>query len=520
MGFRRQNTENYTRSRDIAISVVLAGLLAAFAIWLYGRGRDAKESDAVVIAVPYSELTEDYETNYYTRWLEEKAGYPLRFVYLDESYEKESLHLMLTAEHGSVDAVFFPLDQDILSYEQYQEYIKEGYLAAPQDHLSAESNLAAVQERYPEVDFEKLMGTEGSFFCFPSLTLARADRNMQIFWINKDWLTGLGLPMPTTAESLKETLLAFRDNDPNGNGLQDEIPLVSCEAENSLRSYLYLLNAFTYYNGEQLPPPEKRDAFREGLSYCAELYREGLLMSGAFPASSKQLTELVNDPSDTVGAFASHSISDVVYANNPDILAHFIQLSPLSSEVLEKGYAVSRDIEPGIGGILLENAEHKKEAAEIMDLMLSEEASLIALYGEKEADWRFSLAGELSTYGTHARVTTIHYIKGERQNKNYAGVGPALAASEFMDGVTWNGDHSMIEYIDARAVKAYEPHYLSSSEREQREKILQSKEPFVRKRISAYLETEIYRFITGERNAGDDRDWEDFLAEYEKLAKN
>ena len=43
-------------------------------------------------------------------------------------------------------------------------------------------------------------------------------------YINKAWLDKLGLQVPKTIEELNAVLRAFRDNDPNGNGLKDEIP--------------------------------------------------------------------------------------------------------------------------------------------------------------------------------------------------------------------------------------------------------------------------------------------------------
>ena len=42
--------------------------------------------------------------------------------------------------------------------------------------------------------------------------------------IRQDWLDELGLSMPETQDELVEVLKAFRDQDPNGNGIADEIP--------------------------------------------------------------------------------------------------------------------------------------------------------------------------------------------------------------------------------------------------------------------------------------------------------
>ena len=47
-------------------------------------------------------------------------------------------------------------------------------------------------------------------------------RNQPI--INKVWLDKLGLAIPTTIQELKDVLIAFKTQDPNGNGIADEIP--------------------------------------------------------------------------------------------------------------------------------------------------------------------------------------------------------------------------------------------------------------------------------------------------------
>jgi putative aldouronate transport system substrate-binding protein len=42
-------------------------------------------------------------------------------------------------------------------------------------------------------------------------------------WIRRDFLEAVGMDMPKTLDEFKETLVAFRDKDPNGNGEADEI---------------------------------------------------------------------------------------------------------------------------------------------------------------------------------------------------------------------------------------------------------------------------------------------------------
>lgn len=61
--------------------------------------------------------------------------------------------------------------------------------------------------------------------------------------INKTWLDRLGLTMPTTWDELEQVLIAFKNNDPNGNGKADEIPMQIRDVSFGLWSPLTLLNS-------------------------------------------------------------------------------------------------------------------------------------------------------------------------------------------------------------------------------------------------------------------------------------
>ena len=50
-------------------------------------------------------------------------------------------------------------------------------------------------------------------------------KTSQGYYIRKDWLRKLELKEPKTVEELYEVLVAFRDQNPNGNGKKDEIPV-------------------------------------------------------------------------------------------------------------------------------------------------------------------------------------------------------------------------------------------------------------------------------------------------------
>lgn len=79
---------------------------------------------------------------------------------------------------------------------------------------------------------------EGEIYALPKFQGKWPDCNGVMF-INKTWLDNLGLEVPTTLGELKDVLVAFRDNDANGNGdASDEIPM---ELQRLVRRRLALL---------------------------------------------------------------------------------------------------------------------------------------------------------------------------------------------------------------------------------------------------------------------------------------
>jgi putative aldouronate transport system substrate-binding protein len=82
-------------------------------------------------------------------------------------------------------------------------------------------NLSAILAQRPDW-LAIIAQPDGAIASLP--VLSGAERQCAL-WINQSWLTALNLPMPTTIEAYTDTLRAFRDGDPNGNGSRDETPL-------------------------------------------------------------------------------------------------------------------------------------------------------------------------------------------------------------------------------------------------------------------------------------------------------
>ena len=127
---------------------------------------------------------------------------------------------------------------------------------------------------------ETMTAPDGHIYSIPYVTEApKVDFNP---YINQEWLDKLGLKMPTNTEELREVLRAFKTQDPNGNGVNDEIPF-SSDPDNRQIGYLagwfglpVALDGFTMIDGK-LEFGANREEYKKMIEYMASLNAEGLL---------------------------------------------------------------------------------------------------------------------------------------------------------------------------------------------------------------------------------------------------
>lgn len=483
-----------------------AVFLLLFLLSLFHFSSCSSESKVSVrIAIPHSPYIQNLESNYYKLWLEEKTGVEIEFVQIDYESAEEYLEVLFGSDNQNIDAVMFSSDFQP-SAAVLEKFFSDGSILALNTLAGNSSNLAKFYE-----------DRDGVIFSFPSSVSSRIDRSGQMLWINSAWLQNLNLTIPTNCDELKEVLLRFKNDDPNGNGKNDEIAMLGCNEKYSLQTYNFLLNAFVYNdpyhsrlyadNGKIFFSPTT-DKMRQGLQYCAELYKNSLLDERNFTYTEQQIVQLANSPDTVVGCFSAQSIAEVLYQSNPEIMAQFIHVPPLQDDDGSRR-ALKLDPVIEVGGIISAKSEHAEDTFKVLDLMLSEEASLIARFGEEGTDWEFSNGGDISIYGTAATIITKNYIQNTIQNKHICGIGPIWLTSEYIDGVIWNGIFSDTEYITVRANMSYESFYP--------EETVSVKPSLMRQELDNYVDKSICEFINGSRDIFNNSEWERFIADCKKL---
>ena len=136
-----------------------------------------------------------------------------------------------------------------------------------------------------------------------SFTFNLDDAVGTMYWINQNWLDAVGLQNPTTIDELEEVLIAFRDKDPNGNGIQDEIPMSMQETGWAgkfsdlfgIFGVLYCTDRYVDCDDEgkvyfEADKPE----FYDALVWLNHLAKENLLDAESFSQSGDQFTTKIS----------------------------------------------------------------------------------------------------------------------------------------------------------------------------------------------------------------------------------
>lgn len=112
--------------------------------------------------------------------------------------------------------------------EIFNKYGMEGAFIPLNDLIDKYApNIKKVIEENPEVK-NAIVAPDGKIYYIPYVPDGIVAKG---WFIRQDWLDKLGLETPKTVDELHEVMIAFRDRDPNGNGLKDEIPFFTREIQ-------------------------------------------------------------------------------------------------------------------------------------------------------------------------------------------------------------------------------------------------------------------------------------------------
>lgn len=185
-------------------------------------------------------------------------------------------------------------------------------------------NIQALFNKYPALE-AMCTSSDGNIYALAGWWGDINDYVPDYLYIRQDWLDNLGLEMPETVDELYDVLVAFKEQDANGNGNpDDEIPMAT---KNGIKQLYYLMTGFGYDtnslwytddNGE-VHYAAVEDQYKDMLAFLNKCYSEGLIsddLDGTL--LTQNITEdkvgiVCNDPADNMA-----SSDDLALTSNPE----------------------------------------------------------------------------------------------------------------------------------------------------------------------------------------------------------
>ncbi len=438
------------KTLSLVLALVLALALCAPAM--------AEKTDVtlkiMVVSLP---AIEDWNNNAMSKWMEEKTGIKVEYQTIPIEGAADAVQLVL-AGNEYPDAFMLPFTQAMGVNTLVKYGMDEKRLAPLNDliHENMPNLMKAFEENPGYEDMMKML--DGNIYSLPQINQCYHCTLSTKLWINQEWLNKLNLPMPTTTEEFYNTLIAFRDQDPNGNGLKDEVPLAGAfmNGWNIMPEY-FLMNSFSYYDlllqsnyppekavgyyldGDTVKTPFAEPGFVEGLKYMRKLVDEGLMYDGVFTMDDQSLLNLVENPdAELVGCVAGGYGG--CFANmDGERYPHYTAMMPLVGpsglqQIPQNPYDL------GVAGMAISADSPNKEAiARWADVLYSFEGTTNSYYGPEGECWRRGEEGEVGINGKPALYTQLKpWQDVNPQNDHWVQAGISYRNSDWRLGMTYD----------------------------------------------------------------------------------
>ncbi|WP_160719590.1 extracellular solute-binding protein [Bacillus sp. USDA818B3_A] len=374
---------------------------------------------------------------------------------------------------------------------------------------------------------------DGNIYGIPQLNECYHCTWPQKMWINNDWLKKLNLPMPKTTEDFKNVLEAFKNQDPNGNGKKDEVPLSGAVGIADQNVIPFLMNGFIYDDGKKrlllnngkVDFAADRPEWKQGLEYMHSLYKDGLIDPGAFTQNSDAYQKLGdNAGAEILGAGTATHPGEFVSDPKRLFSDNYAALAPLQGP--NAAYAsYIYPVAPGADFVLTNKAtkEDQIAAIKLIDYLFTVDGQLKGQYGKEGLDWRKPKAGDIAIEKSAEPIfATIPAKDGDKpHNTAWGPMAQYGSPISFRNG--W------IQSTEVNTSEGYERRLQDATH------MYDGKQPddvyptwsiwmdpsdadeaaMLETNIQNYVSQSLLKFVTGEKNL--DKDWDAYVKGFNKL---
>lgn len=317
----------------------------------------------------------------------------------------------------------------------------------------------------------------------------------EFWWIRQDWLDKLNLKAPTTVDELHDVLYAFRNEDPNGNGLKDEIPLFDRAGWKQPDEYLYLWDtSLEFYprDGKMKYEPLEEN-FKTGVSNMIKWYQEGLIDPEIFTRGASSRDTLLGGD---LGGCTHDWVSTANYNSTLQETIPGFQMAAIAPPADQNGVVKERVSRyPGVGWGISSQCKDPVTVIKFMDYFFTEEGSDLMNWGiegdtfTRDADGskHFTdtvLQSELTPIG-YLRSIDAQYRIGMCQDGDYEYATmkeDGIEANKLYNGHDEWFDDSLPPYLDGKMALKY-----TSDDETEYKNIMASIKPYVDEKFQSWI---------------------------------
>lgn len=415
----------------------------------------------LTVAVIGDPAIENWETNAYVKWLEEKTNIDLSFVVIPEEGAGEKLGLILAS--GEYPDVFLSVG---ISDSNITKYGVEEKLFLPLGDLIDKhgNNIKKLLEAFPGAR-ARMTQLDGEIYSLPDVNICYHCGLRQKYWINSEWLKKLGLDMPTTTDEFYNVLVAFRDQDPNGNGEKDELPMIANYDDGwHTNSDSFVMNAFTYYplnlrkaitsgaeafglyveDGKVVSCLNDVKGMKDGLAFVNKLVSEGLFYEGSF--SQNTAADMILGEGGQVGGAAGGYLQ--FCQTGSDMYKQYDYLLPLTGPDGQRN--MTSFPHEGVGGhkfVISAQTKYPEAALRLADLMYSFDATIRGYHGVYGENWTNPDEGAVGLNGEPA----LYKVLTPWQDVNVQNNNVLQYAVSYRDAAFRNGEQTDLKGTDKKS---------------------------------------------------------------------
>ena len=334
---------------------------------------------------------------------EEKTNIHMDVTTPPQSEFKTKLNLAFAS--GDIPDVIYAGGPNTLNAAAEVDYGSQGLLLPLEDLIPEYApNFNKLMEDNPEIK-KSITTTDGHIYAIPHITEGPTSKwIMGPVWYNGEWLDNLGVKdLPKTTDEFYDLMVRFKDEDPNGNGEADEIPISDVNF-GGIRHWF--MPAFglkgwgVQVNDDKVSYSFTDPGFRGYLEFMHKLYADGLIDQEIFSQSKEQLQAKGQD--DRLGVFQEWYSYFITGREESDAI-NDPMFGPLTSEYQKEPVM---PIGPGIkrGSFAISSQNPSPEAAlRWVDTFYTKEGFDYLYYGPEGSFWVYNDDKTIKEYSDAAR---------------------------------------------------------------------------------------------------------------------